>query len=123
MLDSACSSQLQEVYSTPHTNTHRSTILTEAGATNYTCRSPIGVAGLISPWNLPIYLLSFKIAPAIGAGCTVVCKPSEMTSLTAHMLAKVMVEAGMLYFHCAIVLLLYRRQIILCKITVEACFL
>ena len=41
-----------------------------------------------------MYLLSFKIAPAIAAGCTVVCKPSEMTSLTAHMLAKVMNEAG-----------------------------
>ncbi len=72
----------------------RSTRLTEAGATNYSCRSPIGVAGLISPWNLPLYLLSFKIAPAIGAGCTIVCKPSEMTSLTAHMLAEAMVEAG-----------------------------
>ena len=72
----------------------RSTHLTEAGAINYTLRSPVGVAGLISPWNLPSYLLSFKIAPAIAAGCTVVCKPSEMTSLTAHMLAKVMNEAG-----------------------------
>ena len=79
------------------TNTHRSTVLTEVGATNYTCRSPIGVAGLISPWNLPVYLLSFKLAPAISTGCTVVCKPSEMTSLTAHMLAKVMVEAGKLH--------------------------
>ena len=73
---------------------HRSTHLTEAQATNYTIRTPVGVAGLICPWNLPVYLLSFKIAPAIAAGCTVVCKPSEMTSLTAYMLAKVMNEAG-----------------------------
>lgn len=72
----------------------RSTQLPEPGAINYTTRSPVGVAGLISPWNLPVYLLSFKIAPAIAAGCTVVCKPSEMTSLTAYMLAKVMDEAG-----------------------------
>lgn len=73
---------------------HRSTHLVEAEAINYTIRTPVGVAGLICPWNLPLYLLSFKIAPAIAAGCTVVCKPSEMTSLTAHMLAKVMNEAG-----------------------------
>lgn len=65
-----------------------------AEATNYTYRSPVGVAGLISPWNLPLYLLSFKIAPALAAGCTVVCKPSEMTSLTAYMLAKVMKDVG-----------------------------
>lgn len=74
--------------------THRSTHLTEAQAINYTIRTPVGVAGLICPWNLPSYLLSFKIAPAIATGCTVVCKPSEMTSLTAHMLAKVINEAG-----------------------------
>ena len=73
---------------------HRSTQLVEAGAINYTVRTPVGVAGLICPWNLPAYLLSFKIAPAIAAGCTVVCKPSEMTSLTAYMLAKVINEAG-----------------------------
>ena len=64
------------------------------GAINYSVRSPIGVAGLISPWNLPIYLLTFKIAPAIAAGNTVVCKPSEMTSVTAWMMAKVLNEAG-----------------------------
>ena len=61
---------------------------------NYSIRSPVGVAGLISPWNLPIYLLTFKIAPAIAAGNTVVCKPSEMTSVTAWMMAKVLNEAG-----------------------------
>ena len=54
----------------------------------------MGVAGLICPWNLPVYLLSFKIAPAIAAGCTVVCKPSEMTSHTAFLLAEILNEAG-----------------------------
>lgn len=52
------------------------------------------VAGLISPWNLPLYLLTWKIAPAIAAGNTVVAKPSEMTSVTAWMLCKLMQEAG-----------------------------
>lgn len=63
-------------------------------ALNYTHRKPSGVAGLISPWNLPLYLLTWKIAPALATGNTVVCKPSEMTSLTAFMLAEVMTEAG-----------------------------
>ena len=66
----------------------------KVGVVNYCIRCPIGVAGLISPWNLPLYLLSFKIAPAIAAGNTVVCKPSEMTSVTAWMMAKLMNEAG-----------------------------
>ena len=57
--------------------------------------SGLGVAGLISPWNLPLYLLTFKIAPAIMAGNTVVCKPSEMTSVTAWMLCDIMREAGL----------------------------
>ncbi|XP_018412442.1 PREDICTED: aldehyde dehydrogenase family 8 member A1 isoform X3 [Nanorana parkeri] len=61
---------------------------------NYTLRTPIGVAGLISPWNLPLYLLTWKIAPAIACGNTVVAKPSEMTSLTAWMMCKLMEEAG-----------------------------
>ena len=67
----------------------------EVDCTNYTCQRPVGVAGLISPWNLPLYLLTFKLAPALAAGCTVVCKPSEMTSMTAYMFAKVMNEVGM----------------------------
>ncbi|XP_062406632.1 2-aminomuconic semialdehyde dehydrogenase [Sardina pilchardus] len=64
------------------------------GCLNYTIRSPVGVAGLISPWNLPLYLLTWKIAPAIAAGNTVVAKPSEMTSVTAWMMCKLMNEAG-----------------------------
>ncbi len=63
-------------------------------ALNYTLRQPVGVAGLISPWNLPLYLLSWKIAPAIAAGNTCVAKPSEFTPLTAHRLAELSLEAG-----------------------------
>jgi len=55
---------------------------------NYTLRQPLGVVGAISPWNLPLYLLTWKIAPALAAGNTVVAKPSEVTPLTATLLAK-----------------------------------
>ncbi|KAK7906845.1 hypothetical protein WMY93_015457 [Mugilogobius chulae] len=65
------------------------------GCLNYTIRCPVGVAGLISPWNLPLYLLTWKIAPAIATGNTVVAKPSEMTSVTAWMMCKLMQKAGM----------------------------
>lgn len=54
---------------------------------NYTLRQPLGVVGCISPWNLPIYLLSWKIAPALACGNTVVAKPSEVTPYSAHLLA------------------------------------
>ncbi|XP_051908956.1 2-aminomuconic semialdehyde dehydrogenase [Hippocampus zosterae] len=64
------------------------------GCLNYTVRCPVGVAGLISPWNLPLYLLTWKIAPAIATGNTVVAKPSEMTSVTAWMMCKLMQQAG-----------------------------
>ncbi|CAG0893764.1 unnamed protein product [Darwinula stevensoni] len=73
----------------------KSTYQGEFEALSYTRREPIGVAALISPWNLPLYLLTFKIAPAIICGNTVVCKPSEMTSLTAYMLCDVLLEAGL----------------------------
>ncbi len=68
--------------------------MTDTTALNYTLRQPLGVAGLISPWNLPLYLLSWKIAPAIAAGNTCVAKPSEMTPLTANRLAELSLEAG-----------------------------
>ncbi|HQV66217.1 MAG TPA: aldehyde dehydrogenase [Saprospiraceae bacterium] len=55
---------------------------------NYTLRQPIGIAGCISPWNLPLYLLTWKIAPALAAGNTVVAKPSEVTPFTAYLLGK-----------------------------------
>lgn len=76
---------------------HRSDFPTDHGlaALNYTLRQPLGVVGLISPWNLPLYLLSWKIAPAIAVGNTCVCKPSELTPTTAHMLATLLNEAGL----------------------------
>ena len=64
-------------------------------ATNYVIRKPIGVVGLISPWNLPLYLLSWKIAPALLMGNTIIAKPSEITPLTAHFLGKVCTEIGL----------------------------
>lgn len=64
-------------------------------AINYTLRQPIGVVGCISPWNLPIYLFSWKIAPALAAGNTVVAKPSEITPFTAWLLGEVCMEAGL----------------------------
>lgn len=66
----------------------------DSTALNYTLRHPLGVVGLISPWNLPLYLLSWKIAPAIAAGNTCVAKPSELTPLTANRLAELSLEAG-----------------------------
>ena len=65
------------------------------GAINYTLRQPLGVVGCISPWNLPLYLFTWKIAPAIAAGCTVVAKPSEVTPMTAYLLSKLCIEAGL----------------------------
>ena len=58
------------------------------GIINYTLRKPVGVAACISPWNLPLYLFSWKIAPALAAGNTVVAKPSEITPMTAYLLPK-----------------------------------
>ncbi|MDX9749846.1 MAG: aldehyde dehydrogenase [Flavobacteriales bacterium] len=64
-------------------------------AVNWTDRRPIGVVGAISPWNLPLYLFTWKIAPALAAGNCVVAKPSEVTPLTAHRLSALCAEAGM----------------------------
>jgi aminomuconate-semialdehyde/2-hydroxymuconate-6-semialdehyde dehydrogenase len=64
-------------------------------AINYTLRQPLGVVGCISPWNLPVYLLSWKIAPALAAGNCVVAKPSEVTPYTAYLLAQVCNEVGL----------------------------
>ena len=74
---------------------NNSTQLPEFNAINYVVRQPAGIAGLITPWNLPLYLLTFKLAPAIAAGCCVVAKPSEMTSVTAWMLCSILNEAGL----------------------------
>jgi len=64
-------------------------------AENNVIQKPVGIAGLITPWNLPLYLLSWKIAPALAMGNTVVAKPSELTPLTADLLAKVLMEVGL----------------------------
>jgi aminomuconate-semialdehyde/2-hydroxymuconate-6-semialdehyde dehydrogenase len=69
--------------------------ITDQEAINYTTRTPIGVVGCISPWNLPLYLFTWKIAPALAAGCTVVAKPSEMTPMTAFLFSKLCIEAGL----------------------------
>ncbi|MFW7377176.1 MAG: aldehyde dehydrogenase [Oligoflexus sp.] len=61
---------------------------------NLTQRAPLGVAGLISPWNLPLYLLTWKLAPALATGNTVVAKPSELTPMTAYLLAQLIDEIG-----------------------------
>ncbi|HMW32301.1 MAG TPA: aldehyde dehydrogenase [bacterium] len=66
----------------------------ENTAINYTLRQPIGVVGCISPWNLPLYLFTWKIAPALAAGNCVVAKPSEITPMTAFMLSELAIEAG-----------------------------
>ncbi len=62
---------------------------------NFTTRKPIGIVGCISPWNLPLYLFSWKIAPALAAGNCVIAKPSEITPYTAYLLGKIAQEAGM----------------------------
>lgn len=69
--------------------------VTGVEAVNYTLRVPSGVAGCISPWNLPLYLFTWKIAPALAAGCTVVAKPSEITPMTAYLFSKLCIEAGL----------------------------
>jgi aminomuconate-semialdehyde/2-hydroxymuconate-6-semialdehyde dehydrogenase len=74
-----------------HTETYR----TDGLALNYTLRQPRGVAGLISPWNLPLYLFTWKVAPALATGNTVVAKPSELTPTTAHLLTELCTEVGL----------------------------
>ena len=62
---------------------------------HYTTRKPVGVCGLISPWNLPLYLLTWKIAPALAMGNTAICKPSELTPMTAYLLCEIFHEVGL----------------------------
>ena len=66
-----------------------------ASAINYTVRKPVGVCALITPWNLPLYLLTWKVAPALAMGNTIVAKPSELTPRTATFLAEILAEAGL----------------------------
>ncbi len=69
--------------------------LPTADHVNYTTRSPIGPVGVITPWNTPFMLSTWKIAPALAAGCTVVHKPAEWSPFTAHLLAEIALEAGL----------------------------
>lgn len=69
--------------------------LMEDQAINYTARQPVGIVGCISPWNLPLYLFTWKIAPAIAAGNCVIAKPSEVTPLTSYLLSLICQEAGL----------------------------
>jgi aminomuconate-semialdehyde/2-hydroxymuconate-6-semialdehyde dehydrogenase len=74
---------------------HSEAYRTDRLALNYTLRQPRGVAGCISPWNLPLYLFSWKVAPALAAGNTVVAKPSELTPTTAFLLTQITKEVGL----------------------------
>lgn len=76
------------------TQFHGESYISDNVAVNYTEHSPLGVVACISPWNLPLYLLSWKLAPALAAGNTVVAKPSEVTPMTAYLLCQKAQEAG-----------------------------
>lgn len=67
----------------------------QPGQVNYTLRQPVGIVGCISPWNLPLYLFTWKIAPALAAGNCVIAKPSEVTPATSYLLSRVVKEAGL----------------------------
>ena len=82
-------------FATAILHTENEAHITDGVAFNYTLRQPRGIAGLISPWNLPLYLLSWKIAPAIAVGNTAIAKPSELTPMTAFLLCEVCAEAGL----------------------------
>ncbi len=74
---------------------HSEAYRTDQLAINYILRQPRGVAGIISPWNLPLYLFTWKVAPALATGNTVVAKPSELTPTTAHLLGEIANEVGL----------------------------
>jgi aminomuconate-semialdehyde/2-hydroxymuconate-6-semialdehyde dehydrogenase len=82
-------------FATAILHTENEAHVTDGVALNYTLRQPRGVAGLISPWNLPLYLLSWKIAPAIAVGNAAIAKPSELTPMTAYLLCELCAEAGL----------------------------
>ncbi|MDZ4676846.1 MAG: aldehyde dehydrogenase [Oligoflexia bacterium] len=74
---------------------HGEVFETQNNASNKVSYSPLGVVACISPWNLPLYLFTWKIAPALAAGNTVVAKPSEVTPMTAYLLSKLCIEIGL----------------------------
>ncbi len=83
-----------DLASTAHTDAYEMATADGAGALNYTVRKPLGVVGIISPWNLPLLLLTWKVAPALACGNAVVAKPSEESPSSAALLAEVMDAAG-----------------------------
>lgn len=83
-----------EFYASAATQFASESHYTEGLGINYTLRRPLGVVGCISPWNLPLYLFTWKIAPALAAGNTVVAKPSEITPMTAYLLSRVLRDVG-----------------------------
>jgi aminomuconate-semialdehyde/2-hydroxymuconate-6-semialdehyde dehydrogenase len=82
-------------YATAALHTHSETYDMGKQGFNYVLNRPVGVAGLISPWNLPLYLFTWKVAPALAVGNTVVAKPSEVTPATAFLLSEICAEAGL----------------------------
>jgi aminomuconate-semialdehyde/2-hydroxymuconate-6-semialdehyde dehydrogenase len=84
-----------EYYATGILHFNSEAHFTDQSAINYTQRVPLGVVACISPWNLPLYLFTWKIAPALASGNTVVAKPSELTPMTAYLLSKICIEAGL----------------------------
>ncbi|MEP6937347.1 MAG: aldehyde dehydrogenase [Chthoniobacterales bacterium] len=82
-------------FATAILHTENEAHITDNIAFNYTLRLPLGVVGLISPWNLPLYLLTWKIAPALACGNAAVAKPSELTPMTASLLCEICGEAGL----------------------------
>jgi len=94
-IDIARSIQNFEFFAEAATQFSSESHVTDQVAINYTLRSPLGVVVCIAPWNLPLYLLSWKIAPALAMGNTVVAKPSEITPMTAFLLSQVCIEVGL----------------------------
>ncbi len=82
-------------FATAVLHTHSELYEAPGQSLSLTLRRPRGVAGLISPWNLPLYLLTWKVAPALATGNTAVAKPSEVTPMTAHLLAQICQQAGL----------------------------
>lgn len=82
-------------FATAVLHTHSEAFKTDGVAFNYTLRQPRGVVGIISPWNLPLYLFTWKVAPALATGNTVVAKPSELTPMTAHLLTELCQQVGL----------------------------
>lgn len=82
-------------YATAALHLSNEAFATNNDAINYTSYAPIGVVACISPWNLPLYLFTWKVAPALASGCTVVAKPSELAPMTAFLFSKLCIEAGL----------------------------